>query len=436
MAAWFVGLLLLAPDPGAGLRRSLDAAGVTRRGLSILVARAGGPVLYRLAAKTPRIPASNQKVLTAAAALQVLGRDFSFKTVVARKDETLVVIGDGDPNLSGRFFDGDPAKVLRLLAADLKKRGVASADGLVIDASRFDGVYVHPEWPKNQLDKWYAAPVAALVFNDSCWDVTVAPGARIGEPAQVTVQPLLLAPPVKNRCTTVLAGAKTLIHIGRAENGGIEVRGQTNYSLTGHLAVRDPVAFFAQSFRAALAAEGIEVKGEMASGKLLGAKPVVVSTSPLDRTLKVMLTKSQNLYAECLFKRIGDGTFPGGARAMLAALRTMGVDVDGVVPVDGSGLARSNRVTARAMLDVLQKLRDEPHFVNGLATGGTGTLRRRYRSLGERIRAKTGTIRGVSTLSGYVTAKSGARYVFVVLANGNPHARRAQDLVVKALADA
>jgi D-alanyl-D-alanine carboxypeptidase/D-alanyl-D-alanine-endopeptidase (penicillin-binding protein 4) len=150
-----------------------------------------------------------------------------------------------------------------------------------------------------------------------------------------------------------------------------------------------------------------------------------------------MLTNSQNLYAECLFKRLGEGSFASGGAALEAALVAMEVPTAGLVARDGSGLSRENLVSARTLYGALQALRDEPLLVEALAAGGDGTLRRRYRDLGPRVRAKTGTIRGVSTLSGYVTGREGDRYVFVILANGASvaRARRLQDLIVIALAD-
>jgi D-alanyl-D-alanine carboxypeptidase/D-alanyl-D-alanine-endopeptidase (penicillin-binding protein 4) len=171
-------------------------------------------------------------------------------------------------------------------------------------------------------------------------------------------------------------------------------------------------------------------------GKLDGAREILVYRSDLGRTLDVMLVNSQNLYAECVFKRLGQGSFASAAEALAGALRSLEVPTAGLVVRDGSGLSRGNRVSARTVYGVLQAMRDEPLFVEALAAGGEGTLKRRYRDLGERVRAKTGTIDGVSALSGYVTGRDGGRYVFTILANGASYARarRLQDLVVTALA--
>ncbi|MHC4343027.1 MAG: D-alanyl-D-alanine carboxypeptidase/D-alanyl-D-alanine endopeptidase, partial [Planctomycetota bacterium] len=313
--------------------------------------------------------------------------------------------------------------------------------GVVLDASRFDDAYVHPDWPANQLHRWYCAPVAALVYNDSCWDVTVRPGNRAGAPARVEIQPALLLPAIVNRCSTVRPGAQHVVHIGRGTESVLEVRGRillTSQGVDGHVTVGDPVRFFGEAFVAALEAEGIEVKGGLHRGKVPGSRSIVVYRTSLERTLSVMLGNSQNLYAECTLKRLGDGSYESGAHAVRDALDELGVETEGLTVRDGSGLARTNRVTALALYQALQSMRSRPLFRDALAKGGEGTLRKRYHDLGGRIRAKTGYIRGVSALSGYVEGREGGLYVFSILANGASvgGARKLQDLIVKTLARA
>jgi D-alanyl-D-alanine carboxypeptidase/D-alanyl-D-alanine-endopeptidase (penicillin-binding protein 4) len=371
----------------------------------------------------------------------LLGEDFCFETVIGKTpDGALVVTGGGDPNLSGRFFGGDPGRVLRLMARDVAARGVREVKELVLDASRFDDEYVHADWPNDQAERWYCAPVAALVYNDSCWDVTVYPRPRPGAAARVDVQPALLGASISNRCETVAAGPH-IVHVGRGRETDLEVRGRilrTSAGVTGHVAVRDPVMFFGRGLAAALEREGVRIAGGVRRGRAARQKRLVVYRSDLRRTLKVMLTNSQNLYAECTLKRLGTGSFASGAAAVLRALARMGVESAGVVVADGSGLARANRVTARALYGTLHAMRESTLFVEALAAGGEGTLRRRYRDLGARVRAKTGTIRGVRSLSGYVTGRGGDRWVFVILANGPSarSARRLQDRIVRILAEA
>lgn len=437
--SWLLALLLLAPDPAADLRRALE--GTPREGLSVLVGRERARPLLAVAPDVSRIPASNAKLLTAAAAVVLLGEDFHFETKIGTTpDGALVVTGDGDPNLSGRFFAGDPDRVLRLMARDVAAKGVREVTELLLDASRFDDEYVHPGWPRDQVERWYCAPVAALVYNDSCWDVTVYPRTQAGAAARIDVQPALIGASVANRCETIAAG-QHVVHVGRGQETDLEVRGRilrTSAGVSGHVAVRDPVVFFGRGLRAALLAEGVRVTGGVRRGRAPRQTHLVAYRSGLRRTLKVMLANSQNLYAECTLKRLGTGSFAAGGEAVLRALARLGVSTAGVEVADGSGLARANRVTARALYDTLHALRDRPIFVEALAAGGEGTLRRRYADLGPRVRAKTGTIRGVRSLSGYLTGRAGGRYVFVILANGRSarSARRLQDRIVRVLAEA
>ncbi len=442
MATWLLALLLLAGGVEGDLGAALEQSEIARSGLGLIAGEAGGRVLFVHEPDRPLAPASNQKILTAAAVLQRLGEGFRFTTTLgasARGD--LVVVGGGDPNLSGRFHDGDADRVLRLLAEDLAGHGVMGVDGdLVLDASRFDGETVHPDWPRDQLDRWYCAPVAALVLNDSCWDCTVLPGPSAGAPSRLVVAPSLLSPALSLDCVTVATGHH-VVHIGRDAEHDLVVRGRillSSAGVSGNVAVRDPVLFFGQALRAALAARGIAVDGTLRLGREPIVRPLLLTHSPLDRTLKVMLTQSQNLYAECCFKLLGEGSFASASEGARAALRDLGVPTGGLDVRDGSGLARTNRATARALYATLQALRDRPLFVDALPAGGEGTLERRYRELGPRVRAKTGTISGVSALSGYVTGRGGQRYVFAILANGSSvaNARRLQDLVVRALANA
>jgi len=353
-----------------------------------------------------------------------------------------VVIGDGDPNMSGRFFDGDANLVLRAVARDLKQEGLTAVPGgIILDATRFDDQFVHPDWPADQLDRWYSAPVGALVYNDSCWDFKVRPASVPGGRVAVELEPSLIKPPLAVRCSTVARGARHGVRVLHDGEGGLVVQGSViagSAGEGGHLAVQDPVLFFGRALRAALIAEGIPVQGAVRRGGVEKPKELLLYRSTLQRTLGVMLGNSQNLYAECLFKRAGGGSFASASETLRATLKELKVPAGGLIARDGSGLSSQNRVAPATLYGVLQSLRDQPLFVQALASGGSGTLRRRYKGLGERIRAKTGTIRGVSTLSGYVEGARGNRYVFVVLANGRSvrQARRLQDLIVQTLARA
>jgi len=147
MPAWILSALLLSPAVDADLDRLIARSKVPSARVSVAVGRAGEPPAFLHRADDARIPASNQKILTAAAALRIMGRDYKFKTRVVRlPDGNLGVRGEGDPNFSGRFVGGDAAKVMRHLARDVRAKGVVAVEGnLVLDASRFDDAWVHPD---------------------------------------------------------------------------------------------------------------------------------------------------------------------------------------------------------------------------------------------------------------------------------------------------
>ncbi|MEE8105658.1 MAG: D-alanyl-D-alanine carboxypeptidase/D-alanyl-D-alanine-endopeptidase [Planctomycetota bacterium] len=441
MAAWLVALALLATGDIAGeLEQAVQNGKVPRSRVGILVGRPGQPA-FALAADRARIPASNQKIITAATALLRLGADYRFETrIVKLPGGHLGVIGGGDPNLSGRFFDGDASTVLRHLARQVKAKGVEEITGdLVLDASRFDGVTIHPGWPSDQLDRWYCAPVAALIYNDSCWDVTVQPGTGLGATARVEWRPTLLRPRLQNNCDTVASSKQHVVHIGRTAESDLLVRGgilSTSAGIEKSVPVHEPVMFFGRAFRAALESEGVRVAGQTRVGAATGGETLTVFRSGLGRTIKVALTNSQNLYSECLFRIQGKGSFESAAQAVRKTLVAEDVSVEGLVVSDGSGLARANKVTPRTIFEILTRMDENTAFIEGLAAGGEGTLRRRFRALGERVRLKTGTLRGVSALSGYVTDAGGKVWIMSVLCETGDRgsAIRLQNSVVAVLA--
>ncbi|MDA1196271.1 MAG: D-alanyl-D-alanine carboxypeptidase, partial [Planctomycetota bacterium] len=174
------------------ITQRLRTAGVdtSRCGLVVIERGPGRRVAYTLNPATPLVPASAAKVLTAAAALDLLGPSHVFRTrLTARGNLTddgvlqgdLVLHGAGDPSISGRFFDGDAYAVPRRLARAAAEAGVRRVTGaLVLDHGGFDRDYVHADWTAADKRRWYGAGVAGLAFNDGCIDVEVEGGARAG----------------------------------------------------------------------------------------------------------------------------------------------------------------------------------------------------------------------------------------------------------------
>ena len=148
-----------------------------------------GETVYSYRADTQRIIASNTKLVTTAAALDRLGPGYFFETEVLVRGELengvlrgdLGVLGGGDPNISGRHYQGDPLGAFREWARSLHALGIERVAGdLVLYPEPFDGQLIHPDWPRDQLTRWYEAPVAGLSFNDNCVLVKVTPASPGG----------------------------------------------------------------------------------------------------------------------------------------------------------------------------------------------------------------------------------------------------------------
>ncbi|MHC4748673.1 MAG: D-alanyl-D-alanine carboxypeptidase, partial [Planctomycetota bacterium] len=149
-----------------------------------------GSTVYDHDARELMIPASNMKIIVTAAALEYLGPDYEFKTKVGLCDDTLVVIGSGDPLLGDEKTDAgygrEPGWIFKDIAHTLKRKGIEAVEGIVVDSSIFDNQRVHPSWPAKDLNKWYACEVSGLNFNDNCVKISTK---NIGGKIDVFIEP-------------------------------------------------------------------------------------------------------------------------------------------------------------------------------------------------------------------------------------------------------
>jgi len=407
-------------------------------------------VLYRANSSAALIPASNMKLITTAAAMTILGPKFQFKTRIGALGDDLVVIGSGDPSIGDPVLaEGEPVTaVFDRWARKLRDRGIDNISGsLILDASIFEKQYRHPNWPANQFHRWYAAPVGAFNFNDNCVDLTAEVDdeglARIGLSPNckfIQIQEQLL--PLSNN--------RTSINAYWAEDWRLAVKvvfgKQAKARAT--LPVDDPTAFFAEALRERLAHGGLKVHGPTRYTRVLSpdGKPpdgLKILLEHRSGNLAALLGRanktSQNLFAECIFKRLGyehlkrtgrsgSGSWLTGKEAVRKFLREKLKLADGNFIIDdGGGLSRRNRLSARAIAAVLHYALGQDwwhEFMSGLAVAAKdGTLRRRMSgtAAAKRIYAKTGYVASASALSGYVVDETGrVRIVFAMLFNNFP----------------
>ncbi len=401
-----------------------------------------GQVIFDHDGGRAMIPASNMKLVVMAAAIDQLGPDYQFKTVVAIRGKDLVVIGGGDPTFGDeKLARADGKSITATLhewADKLKSSGVKQIPGnIVVDDSIFDRQFTHPEWPAEQFESWYEAPIGGLNFNANCIDVAIKPGTP-GKPAQVTVIPSGAAVTIVNQTVT---GKKQTVRVSRAKNSdSLVISGSVSRpGKIGPVTIRDPGLHFGQVLRAVLTAKGIRVGGDVvrervrlkSDGTPEAGHLVAIQRTPMSRALSRAGKDSLGMMAEGLIKSLGRkqsgvGSWDSGRTAVKSFLQKAGVSTEGLVIDDGSGLSRRNRVSPIAMTQVLRFVQGTSPaafdaLCKGLSKAGIdGTLDDRLRGPDTRGRifGKTGYINGVRTLSGYVHTKSGKWLAFAFFYNG------------------
>lgn len=430
---------------------------------AMVVSITRGDTLFAHGADSKLVPASTMKLFTAAIAFEKLGAEHTFSTDVLRDgvlgpDGTLkgnlVLRGDGDPSLSPRFVRGGPSASMGLLAQLVAGAGVRRVTGdLIADASGFESRGIPEGWLSRYAGAGYAAPFSALTLNENIVIVGITPG-KSGGAASVFLEPATRGLTVTNTVRTV-AGAGTRISARRVGDDRVVVSGTIGAragTARYQLVVGDPVLFTAGAFKAALEEQGVRVDGELRAGRTPEQATLVTNlpSPPLARLVSVMNRESINIFAELLYRNAARGRDRTGFGSAEAAgqtlqdflVRQVGTAPDAVAATDGSGLSVLDRVTPRALVQLLDHAHHAPWgsaFHASLPVAGESELlRNRMRATPAQgnLHAKTGTTNDVIGLSGYVTAENGEILAFAFLYNGKDrwHARETIDAMGPTLA--
>ncbi|MEG5016406.1 MULTISPECIES: D-alanyl-D-alanine carboxypeptidase/D-alanyl-D-alanine endopeptidase [unclassified Microcoleus] len=399
--------------------------------------------LYSRDAQKYFIPASNAKLLTTAAALQKLGADFRIKTsVYSGENGSLYVAGRGDPSIA--------EAQLKSLAQQLKQRGISQVNQLIGDDSYFQGSAVNPNWEWEDAQAGYGAPINSLIFNQNAIDLLLSPQA-LGQPLKVTFVEAKLANQwqLQNNSVTVAQNESEFIEIGREfDRPIIRVGGQLKVGAepeSAYVAVVNPANNFLQYFQQALAAEGIPVKQALvaSASRNLNQELATVESPPLAELVRETNRVSNNLYAEVLLRLLGkvtdkmplpqtltdkmpvpqEDTGEMGLKELKTVLTQLGVNPNSYRLADGSGLSRHNLITPEALVQTLRLMANSPAasiYRQSLPIPGEkGTLKNRFNVTPNRVilQAKTGTMSGVSALSGYIEVPNYEPLVFSIIVN-------------------
>lgn len=466
-------------------------------GISV-VSLDSGQTLYQLNQDKLFTPASLTKLFTTAAVFGLVGGDYRFKTTVetsatldkyGRLSGDLVLVGRGDPNLSGRTLPynlhterkAPPIQVLQQLADQLVQHGVKYVDG---DVVADDSYYVFQRygegWSQDDLEMEWGAPVSALTINDNVMFVNIMPGDRPGERAFLSIVPFPDYYRIENRVMTIPKGAGPRVIYRHREPGSNEISFWGNIPVDDPgageaLAIEDPADFAAKVFRQLLEERGVTVYGrpktrhtELASMQTFAvtslasgggqesppsASPLILASyesQPVAEDLQVINKVSQNLHAELMLRLLGkekgtSGSIQSGLEVMWGFLTTVGIKPEEFAFYDGSGLSRENLISPAAVVKLLQYCHQQPWgqaYEDTLPVAGIdGSLTDRFRNTAARglVHAKTGSLTHVYGLAGYATSIGGNHLVFSIIANNQTVPAKkihdAIDRVVETLVD-
>ncbi|MBM4359060.1 MAG: D-alanyl-D-alanine carboxypeptidase/D-alanyl-D-alanine-endopeptidase [Deltaproteobacteria bacterium] len=399
-------------------------------------------------------PASNAKLLTAWAALKALGAQHRYFTGLygkIRDDrvDTLVLRGDGDPQLEHQH--------LYEMAAQLRLAGVRMIGDVVVDQSRFDERQDPPAYDQ-QPHEWasFRAPIAAVSVDGNTVHVTVFPAAA-GQVARSRATPPSAVDLVGSVGTTAANSAETVrldvfpLREGRLRASISGTVAASSPPVTVWRRIGDPTWLAGHALSDICRELDITVHGKVRRGHPMPQDLLASHRSrPLGEIVQALGKDSDNFKAEMIFKGLAPATAPASfeaARARLFELLTEArIDATGVKMTNGSGLFDADRMSAAFITSLLTAASRDPaiapEFISQLAIGGVdGTLRNRFGELSKTrsIRAKSGTLRAVSTLSGFVMGTDGApRVAFSILVNdvvdASTELRQEIDAVVSAAA--
>ncbi len=399
-------------------------------------------------------PASNMKLYTTAAALELLGKDYRIRTSVYGQTKPnsegtikgkLILYGRGDPTLASSYLDD--TQPFDSLAKQLVNNGVKKIEGdLIADESYFRGSSLGQGWEWLDLQWQFGAEISALSSYDNKVDVQIKPGVKVGDPCQITISPDVGIVSLINHMETTQAKVQREIGLNRglADNsllawGKMPVNDE---GFSSKIAVHHPAELTANLFNEALKRAGIILTGKILfadaslRSTLAPSEPeknsllelAAVESPPLSEIIRILNKFSQNLYAELLLRTLGrlkgnpeKDSDEAGVEVVKDFLNKAGINTNKLAIYDGSGLSRKDLINVFSTTQLLQHISKSSSFEVFRASlpiaGVDGTLRRRMLSTSayQNVRAKTGTLSNTSSLSGYVTSNSGEVFIFSIM---------------------
>ncbi len=407
-----------------------------------------GEVLYKRNENKLMNSASLVKLITTASALNYLGAEYTYETqfrtsgVIENGQLTgsLVVVGSGDPTISGKFTNQEVYSVFNSWADRLLELGITGITGDLIGYDKyFDAPAAGAGWQWDHLAEWYSGLPSALAFNDNSADVIIAPGA-IGEPAEVELSPDTRYVTVVNEVLTAPADSVTSVKVIKLPGSNIlklsGVISLRDRSFTRSLSVDEPSEFFLQNLREVLHRRGIKFRGRLKLASRMGDENILDGTTllfrhrsrPFSEIVKLCNKNSHNFYAEQILKTMGLteeglGSVENGLKIERKWLGRAGIDPNSIRLVDGSGLSLLNLTSAEVfgrLLRYLYRSDDFSVFYNSLPVAGRdGSMADRLLdgNAANNLRGKPGLNENVRSLAGYIKTADNETLSVVFIAN-------------------
>jgi D-alanyl-D-alanine carboxypeptidase/D-alanyl-D-alanine-endopeptidase (penicillin-binding protein 4) len=394
-------------------------------------------------------PASVMKLITSAAALELLGPQYTFRTVLGYTGEInrrsgklkgdIVIRGGGDPALGSNYFSDYYKDFMSDWVQEIKKLGIKKIEGRVItDDSYYDFQPVPAKWLWEDAGNYYGAGAYGLSVFDNTYEIHLKASSDSSQ--------LLIKEIVPSECKYEFSN--WLIAAGTSDEGYVFA---APYSTNGWLAgsvpvsmedivlkasIADPPRLIAKMINDKLEAAGINISGEPTTLRLEANTisgnviPITETISPpLVKILEVLNHESVNMYAEHLIKELGKkfkgtGSTAAGVEVVIGFLNNAGINTDGMFIEDGSGLSPVNSINTKGLADLLFYMKTNgryfPEYFSSLPDAGKeGTLKNYFRdpAFNSRLKAKSGSMTRVRSYAGYFTTESGKQMIFSIIVN-------------------
>ncbi|RMF22900.1 MAG: D-alanyl-D-alanine carboxypeptidase/D-alanyl-D-alanine-endopeptidase, partial [Cyanobacteria bacterium J083] len=385
--------------------------------------------IYSRDADSYFLPASNTKLLTTAAVLSQLGADFKIRTSVygeggANILNRLTLVGKGDPSLTKQELEN--------LTKQLQEQGITRIKQLIVDNSYFEDAGIYPSWEWEDVYAYYGVAINSVILEENAVVLRIFP-QELGKKVKLEWSDYLAAKQwqVTNQAITAPDDTPYNIKItGELGKPTLYIRGELAKNTevdTWGLAILDPNQYMLDKFSAILEQAGIRVDSQAVAKSAkqnLGKQLAYIDSPSLIELVKRTNLESNNLFAEVLLQILKQElNAENHIAALTESLKKLGVEPETYQLVDGSGLSRHNLITNRAIVQTLQHMANTPLgeiYRDSLPIAAkSGTLRRRFKNTQAEaiVKAKTGTLTGVSALSGYINPPQFQPLVFSILLN-------------------